>query len=236
MSSSVSGKFQDHYVLLGVDPKADSATIQAAYAKLADKYRPGNPETGDPEKFESINLAFEVLSDANLRAGFDKLKGVGQEEGKPQFSGLAFFDALKAGVDLRAAVLCILYDRRRTNPTKPSLSSRHLESMLRATKDELEFALWYLKQRLLVINDDKSSLQITVEGLDYLEQDPPTADRVIPVMKPDAVQGKQIERRRSSGEVASGRESVVAALNRAQTRQASAASQAALNQDPAGRV
>src|SRR5580704_16377823 len=113
MSGSVSGKFQDHYALLGVEPRADSDTIQAAYAKLAQKYHPNNPETGDGEKFETVNLAYEVLSDPSLRAGYDKLKGIDHEASNPKFTGVAFFSALEQGAVLRSAVLCVLYDRRR---------------------------------------------------------------------------------------------------------------------------
>jgi hypothetical protein len=186
MSSSAPGKFQDHYALLGVDPKANSEKIQEAYSKLARKYHPDNPETGDQEKFDAVNLAYEVLSDAGLRAEFDKLKGIGQDD-NPKFTGVGFFRALREGADLRAAVMCILYDRRRTRPFRPSVSLRHLEGMLRVTNEELNFALWYLKQRALVINDDKSSLQITADGMDFVEENPPTAEQVMPLVKPDAL-------------------------------------------------
>jgi curved DNA-binding protein CbpA len=217
MSSSAPGKFQDHYSVLGIDPKANSSAIQTAYAKLAERYRPGNPHTSDREKFDAINLAFEVLSDAGLRAEFDKLKGVGQDEGKPQFSGPAFFDALKIATDLRAAMLCVLYDRRRKNPYRPSVSSRHLEGMLKVTKEEMDFALWYLKQRLLVMNDDKSSLQITVDGMDYLERNPPTAASVMPFVKQDAVQ-------KADADVPGATKSVLMALNRALAKESPEAS------------
>ena len=92
MSSPVAGKHQDHYEVLGVDPKSDTETIQQAYAKLVQKYDPGNGDSGDQEKLETVSLAFEVLSDAALRRGFDLLKGVGREEGVPKFSGLEFFE------------------------------------------------------------------------------------------------------------------------------------------------
>ena len=141
MSSSVAGKFQDHYSVLEIDPKSDSGTIQRAYAKLAQKYHPNSP-TADAEKFEAVNLAYEVLSDHALRVGFDRLKGVGAETGVPVFSGLRFFEALGRETGLRSAVLCILYDRRRTNSFKPSLSLRHMENMLEATSEELNFVLW----------------------------------------------------------------------------------------------
>ena len=186
MSSSLAGKFQDHYLILQIDSKADTPTIQAAYSTLAQKYRPNNSETGNEEKFEAVNLAYEVLSDPALRLGFDKIKGIDQDGGKPKFTGIVFFSALEQGTVLRLAILCILYDRRRVS-YKPGLSMRQLEGMLHTTPEELNFALWYLKQRNWVLNDDKSSLAITVQGMDYLEQNRPSAETVMPLIRPDAV-------------------------------------------------
>jgi curved DNA-binding protein CbpA len=187
MSAPLAGKFQDHYAILGIDPKASSDSLQNAYAKLAQKYHPDNPETGDFDKFESINLAYEVLSDPDLRREFNKLKGLDQQTAA-KFSGLPFFDDLSRGIDLRVALLCLLCDRRRNRPFTPSLALRQLEMMLETTNEELSFALWYLKQRGYVISDDKSSLQITVEGLDLLESNRPTPERVMELIKPDAVE------------------------------------------------
>jgi curved DNA-binding protein len=187
MSSPVAGKYQDHYGVLGVDPRSDSDAIQQAYATLAQKYHPGNGDSGDQERFEAVNLAFEVLSDAALRRGFDLLKGVGREEGVPKFSGLDFFDALGRETGLRTALLCVLYDRRRNKPFTPSLSMRNLESTLTATIEEMGFALWYLKQRGFVVNDDKSSLQITVEGMDFLEHNRPSPEVVMRFIKAAAL-------------------------------------------------
>jgi hypothetical protein len=181
------GKFQDHYAVLDIDPKADSDEIQAAYAKLAQRYHPNNAATGDPEKFEAVNIAYEVLSDAELRSGFDKVKGVGQEQTAPKFTGLGFFDALGREALLRVALLCVLYDRRKIKPLAPSISVRHLETILDSTSDELTSVLWYLKQRALVRSDDKSSLHITVDGMDFVENKKPTADEVMQFIKPDAI-------------------------------------------------
>ena len=188
MSAPLAGKFQDHYELLGVEPTADTEAIQAAYGSLAKKYHPSNPETGDEEKFEAINLAYEVLSDPQTRRDFDKVKGIGvKEEQAPQFSGLDFFVSMGREASLRMAVLCVLYDRRRANPFRPSLSLRHMEGILAATSDEIEFALWYLKQRQYVKSDDKSSLQITVDGMDFLESNRPSPEVVMPLIKPRSV-------------------------------------------------
>jgi len=215
MSAPLAGKFQDHYAILGIDPKSDSETIQRAYTKLAQKYYPNNSATSNAEMFEAVNMAYETLSDPELRGVFDKLKGIGQEEGGPKFSGVEFFDALGRDSLLRAAILCVLYDRRRTKPSTPSLSMRHLEVIVEATAVELSSALWYLKQRGLAASDDKSSLQITVDGMDFLERNKPAPEDVMVFIKPDAIAGAPAQpKMRPKPEV----ESVMATLNRALAR------------------
>ncbi len=186
MSAPLAGKFQDHYEVLGIEPSSSSEVVQSAYAKLAKKYHPSNADTGDKEKFEAVNLAYEVLSDPVLRQSFDKIKGVGEEAG-PRFSGLDFFEALGREALMRMALLCALYDRRRTKPHTPSLSVRHIEGMLDVTSEELASALWYLKQRNLVRADDKSSLHITVDGMDFLETHKPSPETVMPFFKQAAL-------------------------------------------------
>jgi hypothetical protein len=183
MSAPLAGKFQDHYKVLEIDPKATVDTIHHAYGKLVEKYHPRNPVTGDQARFDAINLAYEILCDPGLRHDFDKLKGLGEDKGEFQFSGLGFFEALGRETALRATLLCLLYDRRRVKPSTPGLSMRRVENILECTSEGLNFALWYLKQRNLVASDDKSNLQITVEGMDYLEMNPPTPETVMPMVK-----------------------------------------------------
>lgn len=187
MSASVSGKFQDHYIILGVEPNADMDAIQAAYRKLAERYHPNNTETGDKAKFDTVNQAYEVLCDPALRKAFDQVKGVDLEAGNPKFSGSDFFRALAMSAGLRSAILCILYDRRRIKSFKPAISMRQFEGMLTIGGESLNFALWYLKKRALVIMDDKSSLEITVEGMDFLEQNRPTPETVLAFIKPESL-------------------------------------------------
>ena len=219
MSAPLAGKFQDHYAILGVDPKSDSETIQRAYAKLAQKYYPNNSATANAEMFEAVNTAYETLSDPELRGVFDKVKGVGQEESGPKFSGMEFFDALGRDSVLRAAILCVLYDRRRTKPSAPSLSMRHLEVIIEASEVELSSALWYLKQRGLAASDDKSSLQITVDGMDFLESNKPAAEDVMAFIKPSAISGAPAQSQaKLSIQPKPEVESVMATLNRALAR------------------
>jgi curved DNA-binding protein CbpA len=202
MSAPLAGKFQDHYAILGIDPKSDSETIQRAYAELAQKYHPNNLATGSLDMFDAVNLAYEVLCDTEQRSVFDKVKGVNQQATTPKFTGVDFFDTLGREALLRAAILCVLYDRRLTAPSTPSLSIRHLELIVEATAVRLNSALWYLKQRGLAASDDKSSLQITVDGMDFLENAKPLPEDVMPFIKPAAIAVRETQ-------------SVLSTLNRA---------------------
>jgi len=186
MSAPLAGKFQDHYAVLGIETNSEPETIQRAYGNLAQKYNPRNTATGDAEMFEAINTAYETLSNPELRAIFDKLKGVGQETNRPTFSGVGFFDALGKEGGRRTAILCVLYDRRLARPSAPGLSMRHLAVIVDATASELSSATWYLKQRGLVASDDKSSMHITVDGMDFLESKNPSVEEVMPFMKEGA--------------------------------------------------
>lgn len=65
---------ENYYDILKVKPNASQAQIKYAYYKLAKKYHPDvNHKT--EEKFKTINLAYEVLSDKQKRQEYDdKLK------------------------------------------------------------------------------------------------------------------------------------------------------------------
>ena len=66
---------RDYYEVLGVARDADDAAIKKAYRKLAMKYHPDrNPDDKQAEeKFKEIGEAYEVLSDADKRAAYDRL-------------------------------------------------------------------------------------------------------------------------------------------------------------------
>lgn len=93
----------DYYELLGVSRTADAETIKKAYRKLARQLHPdANPN--DPqaeEKFKEVSRAYEVLSDPDTRARYDRFgeQGIGGAGGADPFGGGLgdIFDAFFGG-------------------------------------------------------------------------------------------------------------------------------------------
>src|SRR5437016_3613799 len=70
---------QDYYQALGVTREAGQEEIRKAYRRLARQYHPdvngGNAEA--TERFKQINQAYEVLSDPEKRARYDRFGAEG---------------------------------------------------------------------------------------------------------------------------------------------------------------
>lgn len=68
-------KTKDFYQILGVNKNASQEEIKKAYYKLAHKFHP-DKSTGDEAKFKEINEAYQILSDKEKRAQYDKFGNV----------------------------------------------------------------------------------------------------------------------------------------------------------------
>lgn len=69
---------RDYYAILGVSRDADKEEIKRAYRRLARKYHPDvNKEDGAEERFKEINQAYEVLSEPETRARYDRFGEAG---------------------------------------------------------------------------------------------------------------------------------------------------------------
>jgi molecular chaperone DnaJ len=79
---------RDYYEVLGVGKDADESTVKKAYRKIAMKFHPDrNPDNKEAEeKFKEAAEAYEVLSDADKKARYDRFGHAGLS-GNGGFSG-----------------------------------------------------------------------------------------------------------------------------------------------------
>jgi molecular chaperone DnaJ len=69
---------RDYYEVLGVARDADKEDVKRAYRRMARKYHPDvNKESGAEETFKEINRAYEVLSEPETRARYDRFGEAG---------------------------------------------------------------------------------------------------------------------------------------------------------------
>ncbi len=97
---------KDYYAILGVDKKADAATIKKTYRSLARELHPDKTK-GDKkleDKFKEVSEAYEILGDDKKRAEYDQARemfksGAFRGGGGQQFSG-DFSDLFNNGGDI----------------------------------------------------------------------------------------------------------------------------------------
>ncbi|MGI0489052.1 molecular chaperone DnaJ [Pantanalinema rosaneae CENA516] len=87
---------RDYYEILGVSRDADKEDIKRAYRRLARKYHPDvNKEPEAEERFKEINRAYEVLSEPETRARYDRFGEAGVSSaagaGSPDFGDFGGF-------------------------------------------------------------------------------------------------------------------------------------------------
>ncbi len=96
---------RDFYDVLGIEKNASEDDVKKAFRRLAFQYHPDkNPEPGAEDKFKEINEAYEILSDSDKRAAYDRYGHAGVEmggrgfEGTDPFAGFGdIFDAFFGG-------------------------------------------------------------------------------------------------------------------------------------------
>ena len=177
--------FVDYYELMQISSNAELTTIQRVYRMLAARYHPDNPETGDIDKFVQLQKAYEVLSDPDERTAYDAAFAQQSGQPLPVFDLKEFVVGIDAEMNRRLGVLCLLYNKRKSNPESPGLSILDMESKMSLPREYLEFTIWYLKEKELVRRDESTSeILISAKGIDFAEQNLPSSRIVYKLLKP----------------------------------------------------
>ncbi|MED5526565.1 molecular chaperone DnaJ [Gallaecimonas pentaromativorans] len=89
---------RDYYEVLGVERGTDEKDIKRAYKKLAMKYHPDrNPGDAEAEaKFKEVKEAYEILTDSDKRAAYDRYGHAGVD---PNMGGGGGFGGGAGGAD-----------------------------------------------------------------------------------------------------------------------------------------
>ncbi len=161
----------DCYELLQISPNADPDTVHRVFRLLAQRFHPDNQDTGDAARFRKLHDAYTVLSDPEKRAQYDaKYEALRQDRWKFVATGPPAENDFEMEQQLRRTMLEILYSRRRIESDSPGMSNWDVAQLMGRPREHLEFTIWYLSQKRMITRDDQSKLQITAEGVDYLEQ------------------------------------------------------------------
>jgi molecular chaperone DnaJ len=107
---------RDYYDVLGVNRTASADELKKAYRKLARQYHPDvNPgDASSEDRFKEVNEAYEVLSDVDRRAAYDRFGHAASQMGGDPFGG---FGASPFG-DLFESFFGGGGTRRRTGPAR----------------------------------------------------------------------------------------------------------------------
>ncbi len=163
----------DYYEVLQVSQNAEPETVHRVYRIMAARFHPDNPQTGDSERFLLLNEAYEVLSDPGKRYSYDTARKVGECQPLPAFELKEFVDGIEGEQNRRLGVLCLLYNRRRSDMDHPGLSLLELERLMSFPREYIGFSVWYLRDKGYVQMGDNSDYTLTATGADHVETNSP---------------------------------------------------------------
>jgi curved DNA-binding protein CbpA len=157
--------FIDFYEVLEISPNAGAGTIERMFRHLARLYHPDNKETGDRQKFELVLQANSTLKDPVKRAQYDLERKARAEAREDSEATAEDATGIERDIEIQSNLLSILYLKRRRNVTESGIGEHELERLLNCTPEQLEFQIWYMKQKGWILREN-GMLAITVEGID----------------------------------------------------------------------
>jgi hypothetical protein len=161
----------DFYEILQLSRHANSDTIHRVFHVLAQRYHPDNRDTGNELLFRKVVEAHNVLSNPERRAAYDVRLASSDKIRFKLFDSLESSQGVQAEIRKRKGVLRLLYTKRLTDPTQPAMRGREFAEMLGCPIEHLEFSLWFLRERKLIVRGDNNQFEITCNGVEAFESE-----------------------------------------------------------------
>ena len=165
----------DCYEIMQLSPNADTETIERVYRMLAQRYHPDNRQTGSAEIFIRLSEANRILSDPELRAGYDARHRDTKRLHWRIFDQDQSAIGQEAEKRKRQGILSLLYVKTLENPERAAIGILAFEDLLGCPREHLQAALWYLRGKGFIERADNGRYTITVQGFDAAEQGGPLA-------------------------------------------------------------
>jgi curved DNA-binding protein CbpA len=140
--------------------------IERVFRLLAKRYHPDNKQTGNAEKFNTLNDAYRMLSDPEKRAAYDVKYDQQRAASWKIFEEASHSDGFDEDNRIRQGVLSLLYTARRRDASNPGMGIMELEKFLSCPQEHMEFHVWYLKEKNWIRRTESGEWSITADGVD----------------------------------------------------------------------
>jgi hypothetical protein len=163
------GTFIDYYEFLMISPTADRQMVEWAARLMLARYDPQKSKTPDPKKCELVKEAFRALADPKKRTTYDvelaKQKPAATVSVNAEITPQDVTDARV----MRQAIMIILYQAIMRKPRDPDVGRTDLARALGVTPPDLEFSLWFLREKDWITATQAGSYAITIMGAEWVE-------------------------------------------------------------------
>ncbi len=158
----------NYYEILQVSPSADQEIIERTFRLLAKRYHPDNKHTGDDSSFRILAEAYRVLSDPAKRAAYDgNHQATDAHRTNTQFNPSESRDP-EVEKKINQAILFIFYAARKRDAMRPGVGVIELEKLMGLPEKELEFHIWYIKEKGWIQRLETGEYAITAKGVDTI--------------------------------------------------------------------
>lgn len=178
----------DYYEVLGVPVDASAPDISKAYYKLRSVYHPDKNNCCNPEKFQQVREAYEILSNPVKRKDYDRHEGEGQYrravkklqsnmvemiDNTPHMKGIDYIVSLRTNINAYIKAVKEVRAEIKTNIAKFNVACSKIKSDNNKNifKEAINEKVDELKGHVNQINDDIDVAKMMLEILEYYKSD-----------------------------------------------------------------